>query len=145
MKNIILPIIIVSFTIISCSTQVDKNDLSNLNGDWEITQVETPEGKILDYGVNMTVDYFEIDSISLNQGIRKKFMPQFDGTRLTNGIEEKFIVVDSIGSIYLKYKTDYATWTEQITALSPTEFTVKNENDIVYKYKKYEQIIINKE
>lgn len=144
MKRILIPTIF-SIVLLSCSSKVNKADLAYLNGDWEIEQVETPEGKTLDYGANMTVDYFKIDSISLNKGIRKKFMPQFDGTRLTNGIDEQFVVVDSIGSIFLKYQTDYAAWVEEVVTISPTEFVVKNDNNIIYKYKKYEPLIFDKE
>lgn len=144
MKKYILPII-TTFLVVSCTNKVNKSDLVNLNGDWEISQVETPEGKTLDYGANMTVDFFQIDSVLLDRGIRKKFMPQFDGTRLTNGIDEQFVVVDSVGTIFFKYKTDYATWVEEVVVISPTEFVTKNDNNIIYKYKRYEPIIFDKE
>ncbi|UYW00423.1 hypothetical protein K5I29_07595 [Flavobacterium agricola] len=144
MKNIFYTLF-PALVLVACTTKPAKADLKNLSGDWEIAQAKMPDGQVIEYGINMTIDYFEIDSVGLNKGIRKKFMPQFDGTRLTNGIEERFVVIDSIGSLFLKYNTDYTTWIEEVIEISPTEFAVKNENDIIYRYKKFVPIVIEKE
>jgi len=144
MKNIFFTVLF-AVSLLSCKQKITKSDLLNLNGDWEITQAEMPDGQLVEYDINMNIDYFELDSLSPDQGIRKKFMPQFDGTRLTNGIEEQFFIIDSVGTIFLHYKTDYANWMEEVLSISANEFEVKNENDIIYRYKKFVPIVVEKE
>ena len=141
-KYILLPIIALS--VLSCSKSVSKQDLTNLNGFWEISKVETQDGEEVDYKINLTVDNFQLDTISLNSGTRKKGMPQLDGTYLTNDIIENFSVTDSAGIIKLNYKTNYANWSEQVLKITPNEFVVKNQNDVTYFYKRFEGININK-
>ena len=143
MKKIIA-IAVLSVSLFSCSKSVNKQDLKYLNGFWEIEKVKNADGVETDYKINLTVDNFELDSLKLDKGLRKKGMPQFDGKYLTNGIEEKFSISDSLGVIKLNYITDYAKWSEQVLEITPTTFVVINENEVTYFYKKYEAINIEK-
>ena len=142
--NKIIAIAVLSLSLFSCSKSVNKQDLKYLNGFWEIEKVKNADGVETDYKINLTVDNFELDSLKLDKGLRKKGMPQLDGKYLTNGIEEKFSISDSLGVIKLNYITDYAKWSEQVLEITPTTFVVINENEVTYFYKKYEAINIEK-
>ena len=137
--KVLIAIFSLSLTFISCSNSVNKADLKYLNGFWEIKNVETSEGKKVDYTINLSVDNFTLNN-ELTSGIRKKGMPQLDGAYLTNGVEEKFTVTDSSGIIKLNYTTPYAKWSEEVLEINPTDFKVKNDNDVIYHYSKYTPI-----
>ncbi len=134
-----IAILSLSLAFISCKPSVNKADLQHLNGFWEIKEVETADGKTIDYKINLSVDNFEINP-ELTVGTRKKGMPQLSGEYLTNGVVENFKVSDSAGIIKLNYETPYAKWSEEVVEINATDFKVKNDNEVIYHYKKYETI-----
>ena len=131
MKRILLLIVLVSA--LSCKQKITEADLSNLNGYWEIEKVELPDGDKKEYKVNETIDFFKIEA---NKGFRKKVMPQLDGTYLTNDIQEDVVVVVKDGDALLQYKTQYASWKEEIIELTKDKLVVKNQQEIEYYYKR---------
>ena len=104
MKNI-LKLIPVALLIISCNSKVSPEELNKINGYWEVTLVETPDGEEKEYGMSTSVDYIELKE---NSGFRQKVVPQIDGKYLTNDVKELITVKDSALATYLVYKTDYA-------------------------------------
>lgn len=131
MKRILLLIVLVS--VLSCKQKITEGDISNLNGYWEIEKVELPDGDKKEYKVNETIDFFKIEA---NKGFRKKVLPQLDGTYLTNDIQEDVVVVLKEGDASLKYKTTYASWSEEIIELTKDRLVVKNQQEIEYYYKR---------
>ena len=131
MKRILLLIVLV--TALSCKQKITEADLSNLNGYWEIENVELPDGDMKEYKVNETIDFFKIEA---NKGFRKKVMPQLDGTYLTNDIQEDVVVVVKDGDASLQYKTTYASWKEEIIELTKDKLVVKNQQELEYHYKR---------
>ena len=132
MKKIAL-LLLTSIAIFSCSNKVDPDDLSKINGYWEIESVIMPDGNEKDYTVNPTIDYFEIKGKS---GIRKKVMPQFDGSYRVNDLSEKISITQNDGKIYMNYVTNYAKWQEELIELDDEVLVVKNQHGIEYHYKK---------
>jgi len=122
-----------SVAIISCSNKVDPDDLSKINGYWEIESVIMPDGSEKDYTVNPTIDYFEIKGKS---GIRKKVMPQFDGSYRVNDLSEKITITSKDDKVYMDYATNYAKWQEELIDLDDDVLVVKNQHGIEYHYKK---------
>lgn len=131
MKRIFL--FIVLFGIISCKQNIAESDVSNLNGYWEIEQVILPDGDKKEYKVNETIDYFKIEN---NKGFRKKVMPQLNGTYLTNDIKEDVFVEIKDGNANIQYKTNYASWKEEILELTDEKLVIKNQQDLEYHYKR---------
>ncbi len=131
MKRIFLLIILTS--ILSCKQEIKEADISNLNGYWEIEKVELPDGDKKEYKVNETIDFFKIANM---KGFRKKVMPQLDGTYLTNDLQENVTVVLKDGDASLQYKTNYASWNEEIISITKDELVVKNEQEMEYYYKR---------
>ena len=131
MKRIFL--FIVLFSVISCKQDITESDVSNLNGYWEIEQVILPDGDKKEYKVNETIDYFKIEN---NKGFRKKVMPQLNGTYLTNDIKEDVFVEIKDGDANIQYKTNYASWKEEIVELTNEKLVIKNQQDLEYHYKR---------
>ncbi|MBP4138211.1 lipocalin family protein [Flavobacterium geliluteum] len=126
-------ILFVSVLMISCKQEIKSEDIAKLNGYWEIEKVVFEKGEEKNYGMNESFDYFEIKN---NKGLRKKVMPQFDGTFLTSDSFENVTVRFDGEKTFLDYKTAYAKWSEEIIAISDKEFVAKNKENKEYHYKK---------
>lgn len=132
MKKISL--LFVALVLISCQSNVKKQDLTKLNGYWEIKQVTLANGETKDYKVNETIDFFELKD---NVGFRQKVMPQFDGTYKTNGIKESLKVFEVDHTYFIECKTDYGKWNEEIMTLEDSTLVLKNKQNLIYTYKKF--------
>ena len=120
--------------LVSCHSNVNKEDIKKLNGYWEIKLVKFSTGKTKDYKINETIDYFELKS---NKGFRQKVMPQFDGKFQTNGIKENIKVVENDNSFFLEYNTKYGKWKEEIITIQDSILVLKNKENLEYTYKKF--------
>ncbi len=114
-------------------------DLENINGYWEIVQAQNPYGKNVIYKVNTTVDYFEIND---STGFRKKMKPDLDGNFTTSKALEEFRFVMENDTLRLHYKTPYDQWSESLLKLNDSLMLIKNENNFLYTYKRFEPIKI---
>ena len=131
MNKISLLFVLICF---SCSKKIEKDDLKNINGYWEIKSVKTSDGVSKQYKVNETIDYFEIKK---NKGFRQKVMPQFDGKFLTNGVQEEVTIIEKNNEFYLEYKTKYGKWRETLITISDSTMELKNVDNTVYNYKRF--------
>jgi hypothetical protein len=131
MKKVVL--FLVFSAVFSCKQAISEADLQHLNGYWEIEKVELPDGDKKEYKVNETLDFFKITN---KKGFRAKVMPQFDGTYLTNNIQDSIVISVKDGVATIQYTTKYANWNEEIIALSKDKFIVKNQQDLEYHYKR---------
>lgn len=130
-KNIFLFLV---FVLLSCQSNVKKEDLNKLNGYWEIKEAILADGTSKDYKVNETIDYFELKE---SKGFRQKFMPQFDGRFKTNGIQETIELVESKSLFFIEHTTKYGKWKEQIISIEDSILVLKNKEGIEYTYKKF--------
>lgn len=126
-------ILVLSLLLVSCKQEIKPADIAKLNGYWEIEKVVFDKGEEKDYGMNESFDFFEVKN---NKGIRKKVMPQFDGTFLTSDSFENVAVRFKDEKVFLDYKTDYAKWSEELISISDKELVVKNQQNKEYHYKK---------
>lgn len=129
--------ILIVLVLVGCSPKVSKDDLRHLNGYWEIEKVVFPDGTVKEYKVNISVDYIKIDGLT---GFRKKVQPKFDGTYTATNDAEPFRVMEKQGVFDIAYKNDLSEWSEQIVTLSEDYFSVINEENITYSYKRYRPI-----
>jgi len=132
MRKTIL-VLIVSVLLMACQKKVKPEDISKINGYWEIESVNMQDGNEKKYKINETVDYFEIKN---NSGFRKKVMPQFDGKYLVNDESEKVKVIYDEDKVFLKYATSYSEWKEEVLEISDEKLVLKNEAEIEYEYKR---------
>ncbi|MDP5001782.1 MAG: lipocalin family protein [Flavobacterium sp.] len=131
MKKII---VFIAFIVLSsCKQTITNDNIQYLNGYWEIEKVELPSGEMKEYKVNETIDFFKIES---NKGFRKKVMPQLDGSYLTNDHQEDIIITFKDGDATIQYKTNYASWDENIIELTNDKLVLKNQQELEYHYKR---------
>ncbi len=132
MKNFSL--LLITLLLISCHSNVKKEDLAKLNGYWEIKTVVQANGDKKDYKINETIDYFEAKN---NSGFRQKVMPQFDGKYKTNGIQEIIKIIAKDNDFYIEYRTPYGKWQEQILELKDSTLVLQNKDKLQYQYKRF--------
>jgi hypothetical protein len=133
MKHVKIILCLFFLTIISCKTEIKIENLVELNGFWEITKVEMPDGSSKEFKINETIDFIKFDEMN---GFRNKVIPQLDGKLLSNNLTEKFTIVEKENAFWFQYKTEHASWEEELIALNNEEMVVKNSNELIYFYKK---------
>jgi hypothetical protein len=134
-------ILLVALLLAGCKQKMTPADLAKINGYWEIEKVVLEDGNEKKYGMNESFDYFRIDKKST--GIRKKVMPQLDGTFLVNETFENVKIRFSDDQIFLDYSTPYMKWSEEILVLTDKELVVLNAEKKEYHYKKTGPINLN--
>ena len=131
MKKILF--LFVLSTVLSCKQKISDADILNLNGYWEIEKVILPDGEKKEYKINETIDFFKVEN---KKGFRKKMMPQFDGTYLTNDINEDLEIIIKDEHATIKYTTEFANWEETIIELTAEKLVLKNKQELEYHYKR---------
>ena len=139
MKNT-FRILFLSFLFVACQQKIKPEEISKINGYWEIEKVVFDQGKDKEYGINESYDYFQIDKN--NRGFRKKVMPQLDGTFIVNDSQEEVKVRFKDDKVFFDYNTPYAKWSEELIAISDKELVFKNAEKKEYHYKKAEPLNI---
>lgn len=129
------------FQLWGCRHPEPLDNVELLNGYWEIEWVEFPDGSRKEFGISTTVDFIEITADS---GLRKKVSPRLDGTFETSESAEKFTFAIDDGILEMHYRTPYHKWTEIVQSLKEEQLVVKNEDNKVYGYKRYQPLNINK-
>jgi len=132
MKNLFV-ITFISVLLISCQSKVASTDLPKINGYWEIEKVVFEDGNQKEYSINETYDYFEIKN---SIGIRKKVMPQLDGTFLVNDTFETIEIKEVGDKYFLHCNTAFAKWQEEIMSLTDQELVLLNPSKKEYHYKR---------
>jgi hypothetical protein len=132
--------IVLFLGLLGCSNGISQKDLPYLNGYWEISKVEFPDGSHKEYPVNTTVDHIVLKGL---EGSRKKARPQFDGTYTTNDGSQSFTIYKKEGGFGIHYKNDLNEWHERLEQLSENGFSVVNEEGITYHYKRYQPINVS--
>lgn len=133
MKNT-FRILLLSLLFVCCQQKIEPADIAKLNGYWEIEKVVFDKGEDKAYKMNESYDYFEITKE--NKGIRKKVMPQLNGSFLVNDAYEDVIVRFKDGKAFLDYSTPFSIWSEELITVSDKELVVRNEEKKEYHYKK---------
>ena len=121
------------FLLGACHQKIVQEDLTKLNGYWEIEKVVLPDGTEKEYAINETFDYFQIQS---NRGFRKKVKPQLNGRFLVDNQSEKVEICIEQEQVLLSYSTPYAKWKETLVALTDEKLVLLNKAKMAYHYKK---------
>lgn len=118
---------------LACKQNIKTEDVALLNGYWEVKKVVFDSIEDKEYRMNEVYDYFKIVK---DKGIRKKVMPQLDGTFLVNDVEEKVAVRYEDNRVFIDYTTPYMKWSEEIIALTNEELVLLNKDKTEYHYKR---------
>lgn len=127
--------------LVACQIKVSQEELTLLNGYWEIEKVRLANGQIKEYKVNTTVDYIEVKDMA---GYRKKVYPKFDGSFDTSNDAEYFTIIMQQDRSEIHYKSELSEWTEVLKSLDENSFSVTNAENITYYYKRFEPINVDK-
>ncbi|MHA6280019.1 lipocalin family protein [Salinimicrobium sp. CAU 1759] len=133
MKKVIFLLFLANL-FLSCGSDAPQEKIDNLNGYWEITKAELPEGVIKEFKFSELVDFIKVDSAA---GFRKKLRPQLDGSFIASEDVEIFEIKLENDSINLYYSTPYANWKESIISSEENELVVLNQDGIIYTYKRF--------
>ncbi|UJH67899.1 hypothetical protein [Allomuricauda sp. SCSIO 65647] len=122
-----------------CGSSVSESELTLLNGYWEIEKVVFSDGSTKEYRSSLTLDYIELDD---KKGFRKKVYPKLDGSFETTDDAEFFTIEPTSKGYILNYDTGLSEWQETLVAISENGFSVANEANLIYTYKRYEALNI---
>lgn len=123
--------------LLSCKQENTEQQIEYLNGYWEIEEVTLPSGETKSYSINMLVDFIEIED---GKGFRKKVAPQLDGSfQITEDAEAIEIKVED-NQVVLYYSTPFHNWKETVVKANENELILKNEEELVYTYKRFESL-----
>ena len=118
----------------SCSKNVVKEDLKNLNGYWEIEKVIT-DNQTKEYTINTTVDYYQVNNDG--EGYKLKLKPNFTGNYKTNLVKDTIHIKYKTDSIFLVTTSQFNKWEELILELNESTLILKNKKGTIYQYKKH--------
>lgn len=127
--------------LVACQNKISQEELTLLNGYWEIDKVTMANGQTKEYKVNTTIDYIEVKELS---GYRKKVYPKFDGTFDTSDDAEHFTIIMQQDRFEIHYKSELSEWVEVLKSLDSSSFSVTNTENITYYYKRFEPINMDK-
>lgn len=128
---------ILLLTLVSCSNKVTQEDLTFLNGYWDIEMVESESKKITKFGVNSTIDFYYVDNT--NQGYRKKATPDFSGKYKANNIKDKIVVTHKNDQFIIQTTTALDSWEDVIIKLTAKKLVLRNDKGVLFHYKKHEK------
>ncbi|MGB7786479.1 MAG: lipocalin family protein [Salinimicrobium sp.] len=117
----------------SCSSSPEEQ-ITNLEGYWQIQTAELPEGITKEFRFSELVDYIEVDG---KEGYRTKVRPQLGGKFLTSETQEKFSIKVENDSVNLYYKTPFNSWKETVLSSEEEELKILNPKGIIYTYKRF--------
>lgn len=133
--NFKLASLLLLLAISSCSKPNPEEQKQKLDGYWEIKNVEGI-GKSKDFKVNLILDYIEVNG---DHGIRTKVSPKLDGSFENNGSIEEFSLKIEEDSLRMYYKTPFDEWKETVLEASDEILKVKNKENKIYTYSKFEK------
>lgn len=132
-------VLIFFMVVMSCSNNPEEY-IEHLNGYWEIKEVVFADGKKREYSINETIDYIQLNN-SL-KGFRKKMKPGINDTYFTSDDAEAITAKIEDNELNLYYSTLYFNWKETVLDADENQLKVRNENNVVYLYKRYQPINI---
>lgn len=136
--NKYIGVLIFAFLITGCNKQDPGEQLSHLNGYWEIERVEFSKDSIREFRISENVDYIEVEDGS---GFRKKVRPEFDGTYTVTNDAEKVLAKIEKGKLNLYYTTPFDSWKETVVKAKEDKLSLKNDRGIIYHYKRFTPLL----
>ena len=136
MRNTIYLFLLLLVT--SCAKSTDEQ-ISLLNGYWEIASVENSNGDRKEYGISQNIDFIQIEN---GKGVRKKVQANLTGEFKATNAQENIDVVTNNNKITLQYSTRYDSWNETIIKVTQDKLVVQNDEGLTYTYRRYEPLYL---
>lgn len=131
---------LVLILIVGCGSEIQENELSKLNGYWEIIEVSFTNGETKKFTASTTIDYLEIENL---KGFRKKVQPRLNGTFETSNDAKSFTISKTEDGFDLQYPNKNGqknSMVEHLIELSENTFSVKDERGTTYAYKRFKPL-----
>ena len=126
-----LPILILA----ACTKPVSREDISHLEGIWEIEKVTLADGTDQDYKVSEIVDRFAMEEL---RGTRTKVRVSLDGNyQAASRPDSVTVSFDPEKKAILRHKAQYIKWQEEIVELDSATLVLRNQQGIEYRYKRH--------
>lgn len=135
-----IAVFLLTLIVLSCSNSTADN-LELLNGYWEIAQIENSYGSTKEYSISQNIEFFELTKEG--KGTRKKVQPDINGNFTTTNSSQNIDVEINESTVFLKYSTEFDSWQEEILRITPNELILKNQDDYIYTYRRYQPLAIN--
>ncbi len=126
---------------VGCTQISPENQIALLNGYWEIAEIENSHGSTKEYSISQNIDFFEITQEG--KGVRKKVQPDLNGNFTTSQSSQNIDIEVRGNKVILKYSTQFDTWEEEIISISPVQLILKNTDNYIYTYRRYEPLTLN--
>ena len=130
-----IPLLLLFFY--GCAETNSVDDINQLQGYWEITKVEFPNGESKKYDISTTIDYIEYKEM---KGFRKKLQPRLDGNFNTSNDAVYFTIENKNDIFIVRYQNELNLWEEKIRLLNKDQLVLVNEEGISYHYHRFNQI-----
>jgi len=127
--------------ITACKSTIKEDEISQLEGYWEITKVVFQDGTTKPYTVNTTIDYIDINGL---KGYIKKMKPGLNGRYQTSNKAAQFKLLLKNEVWEMHFEGDLNS-TLKLLELDSLEYAVKDQGQVRYYYKRYEPINISDE
>jgi len=127
--------------ITACKSTIKEDEISQLEGYWEITKVVFQDGTTKPYTVNTTIDYIDINGL---KGYIKKMKPGLNGRYQTSNKAAQFKLLLKNEVWEMHFEGDLNS-TLRLLELDSLEYAVKDQGQVRYYYKRYEPINISDE
>ena len=127
--------------ITACKSTIKEDEISQLEGYWEITKVVFQDGTNKPYTVNTTIDYIDINGL---KGYIKKMKPGLNGRYQTSNKAAQFKLLLKNEVWEMHFEGDLNS-TLRLLEIDSLEYAVKDQGQVRYYYKRYEPINISDE
>ncbi|QLE02267.1 hypothetical protein HX109_12120 [Galbibacter sp. BG1] len=128
--------ICIALILFGCNKQPIE-DISYLNGYWEIEKVTFPSEETKTYKVNTLIDHIQLQKDS--SGVREKVIPKLDGRFVSMNENEDFSIEKEGEKLFLTYTNEEDSRKEELILLTQDRFGVKNAQNKEYYYKRFEK------
>jgi hypothetical protein len=124
--------------LLSCSGGPSEDDLQFLEGYWEISRVQFPDGSEKLYEASTNIDYFNWDG---RDGFRKKMQPTLEGTYLTSDDALPMEVIWRDKRLFLSFRGEGDPWEEEVIRLQQDLLVTLHANGLRYEYSRYKPLL----
>ncbi|MGB5943133.1 MAG: lipocalin family protein [Leeuwenhoekiella sp.] len=129
-------ILVMFMLVVGCGQNDPEAQKQYLEGYWEIASVEKPDGTVKEFQVNENIDYIKIED---STGFRTKVIPRYDGKFTTTKDSEKLILKIEADTLRILYSTLYDDWKETVLNVSEDQLKIRNQNGIIYTYRRHKK------
>lgn len=118
---------------LGCKNEITPNDLTLLNGYWNIEYITQKNETFYPKGAAKLLDFYETNK---KDGVRKKVQPQLGNKFLVTEDLNNFKIIFKDKDCYLSFQTAWDRWEEKVIALDKNKLILEHQEK-KYHYKRF--------